>query len=511
MSTALTLPVAVPLLAAGLLVLLPDSTGLRRGTAGAVSLGVLALGIVLLVETADGSVVRQTVGGWPAGISIVLAADMLSALMLCVGAVLVLASLAFAAGARDDREPLFLPLVLMLSAGVNGAFLTADLFNLFVFVEVMLVPSYALLTVVGGPDRWAAGRVYVTFSLLASTVLLGGVGLLYGVTGTVNLGELAGVATRDTAAALAAGVVLLALAAKAAVVPLHGWLPRCYPATRPSVTLLFSGLLTKVGVYAIIRIYSVVFEGTGLGPVIMTAALVTMVVGVLGAVGQPDMRGILCFHMVSQIGYLLLALALFTERGLAAGVFFLVQYVLVKAALLACAGVVEHTHGTDRLQHLGGLARGAPVLAVSFLVAAFSLAGMPPLSGFTAKFALLLAAAEEAAYLAVAVAALVSLLTLTSMVKIWTAAFWGAPPTEAPRENVGGSPTSSPHLGDAPPDAPRRTTARTRARPVLLAATVALAVPSVVLGLFAEPLLAAANTAANGLLDPSTYVEAVTR
>ncbi|MBB1252788.1 monovalent cation/H+ antiporter subunit D family protein [Streptomyces sp. OF3] len=511
MSTALTLPVAVPLLAAGLLVLLPDSTGLRRWTAAVVSLGVLAFGVVLLVETADGTVVHQSVGGWPPGIAIVLAADTLTALMLCVSAVLVLASLAFAAGARDDREPLFLPLVLMLSAGVYGAFLTADLFNLFVFVEVMLVPSYALLTVVGGPDRWAAGRVYVTFSLLASTALLGGVGLLYGVMGTVNLGELAGAATRETTAALATGVVLLALAAKAAVVPLHGWLPRCYPATRPSVTLLFSGLLTKVGVYAIIRIYAVVFDGTGLGPVIMAAALVTMVVGVLGAVGQPDMRGILCFHMVSQIGYLLLALALFTERGLAAGVFFLVQYVLVKAALLACAGVVEHTHGTDRLEHLGGLSRSAPLLAGCFLVAAFSLAGMPPLSGFTAKFALLLAAAAQAEYLAVAVAALVSLLTLTSMVKIWGAVFWGTAPDGVPGGDAAGPRTPPDSAPDAPPDEPRRTAARTRARPALLAATVALAVPSLVLGLFAEPLLTAASTAASGLIDPTGYVEAVTR
>ncbi|MFD8552031.1 MULTISPECIES: proton-conducting transporter transmembrane domain-containing protein [Streptomyces] len=491
--TVLTLPLALPLLAAGLLVLLPVGAGARRWTAAAVSLAVLGLGSALVAATADGTVLHQAVGGWPPGISIVFACDMLSALMVCVSAVLVTVSLAFAAAAGDDRDPLFTPLALVLSAGVYGAFLTADLFNLFVCVEVMLVPSYALLSMSGGRRGTAAGRVYTTVSLLASTILLAGTGLVYGAAGTVNLGELAGAASRDPATAVAAGVVLLALAAKAAVVPLHGWLPRCYPAAPPSVTVLFSGLLTKVGVYGIIRVYAVVFDGAGLSPVIMAAALVTMVVGVLGAVGQPGMRGVLCFHMVSQIGYLLLALALFTASGLAAGVFFLVQYVLVKAALLTCAAAVESVHGTDRLDELDRLAHSAPVLAGSFLVAAFSLAGMPPLSGFTAKLALIRAAAQQAEYLALGVAAAVGLLTLTSMIKIWSTAFWSG--------SVAPSHTRSAPLPLA--SAP--------VRPALTAPALLLAVPSLALGVLAEPLLAASSTAAAGLVDTSAYVRAVTR
>ncbi|MFE7765340.1 monovalent cation/H+ antiporter subunit D family protein [Streptomyces sp. NPDC057438] len=491
-STVLALPVALPLLASGLLVLVPCGPRLRRWTAAAVSAAVLALGAALVAATSDGSIVRQAVGGWPPGISIMFAADMLSALMLSVSAGLVLISLAFAAAVRDDQDRRFVPLALILSAGVYGAFLTADLFNLFVCVEVMLVPSYALLTMAGRRERGAAGRVYVTVSLLASTILLAGVGLLYGVTGTVNLGELAGAASRDTGAALAGGVVLLALAAKAAVVPLHGWLPRCYPAAPSAVTVLFSGLLTKVGVYGIIRIYAVVFDGTGLSSVIMPVALLTMTVGVLGAVGQGDMRSILSFHMVSQIGYLLLAVALFTSAALTAGVFFLVQYVLVKAALLACAGAVENTHGTDRLDRLDDLARTAPLLAASFLVSAFSLAGMPPMSGFTAKLALIRAAAAQEEYLALGVATVVSLLTLTSMIKIWNAAFWSDPVSSWPSRKA------------------LRPRATGTVRPALTAPAMALAAPSLVLGVLAQPLLTAASTAAGGLLDPSTYVQAVT-
>jgi multicomponent Na+:H+ antiporter subunit D len=489
---ALILPVAVPLLAAGALVAYPGDRRTHRLTASAVSAGVLLLSAVLLAGSLDGTVRHLSVGGWPPGFAIVFAADALSALMLCVSAALVLAGLAFAAGTGDDASPRFAPLVMVLSAGVYGAFLTADLFNLFVFVEVMLVPSYALLTMSGGRARTAAGRIYLTFSLLASTLLLAGVGLVYGVTGTVNLGELAGAARQSTAAALACGAVLIALAAKAAVVPLHGWLPRTYPEAPPAVTVLFSGLLTKVGVYGIIRIYAVVHDGTGLRWPIMAAALLTMVVGVLGAVGEQGMRGILTFHMVSQIGYILLGLALFTRAGLTAAVFYLVQYVLVKAALLMCAGAVETAYGTDRLDRVGSLARREPPLAAAFLVSALSLAGLPPLSGFVAKLGLIRAAAAEADHLAVGIAVGVSFLTLVSMVKIWAGAFWGG--EDPPRE-----------------ESALRLLTRTTVRPALAVPALVLTVPSVVFGIAAQPLLTAAAEAAGGLLDASAYAGAVTR
>ncbi|MFP8963089.1 monovalent cation/H+ antiporter subunit D family protein [Streptomyces nanhaiensis] len=485
----LALPVAVPLLAAGVLVAYPGDRRVHRLVTSAVSAGVLALSAVLLAGSLDGTVRSLSMGGWPPGFAIVFAADVLSTLMLCVSAALVLASLAYAAGTGDDASPRFAPLAMILSAGVYGAFLTADLFNLFVFVEVMLVPSYALLTMSGGRARTAAGRIYLTFSLLASTLLLAGVGLVYGVTGTVNLGELAGAARQSTAVALAGGVVLVALAAKAAVVPLHGWLPRTYPEAPPAVTVLFSGLLTKVGVYAIIRFYAVVHEGTGLRWTVMAAALLTMVVGVLGAVGEREMRSILTFHMVSQIGYILLGLALFTLAGLAAAVFFLVQYVLVKAALLMCAGAVETAYGTDRVD---SLARREPLIASAFLVSALSLAGLPPLSGFVAKLGLVGAAATEADHLAVGVAVGVSFLTLVSMVKIWAGSFWG-----------GEDPSREESL--------LRLMARATVRPALAVPALVLAVPSVVLGIAAQPLLTAATEAAAGLLDASAYVRAVTR
>ncbi|WP_040337506.1 monovalent cation/H+ antiporter subunit D family protein [Candidatus Blastococcus massiliensis] len=508
----LLVPVVAPLMAAAVLVVgRRAGPALHRAVAWGVSVAVLVVAGILLTGTLDGELPVLRLGGWPPGIAITLVADVFSALMLGVSALLVVVSLVFAAATGEDRSPLFLPLALVLSAGVHGAFLTSDLFNLFVFVEVMLLPSYVLLTAAGGAQRLAAGRLYVTVNLLASTVLLAGIGLIYGVTGTVDLGGLAGVGGTTPAAALAGAVILLALAVKAAVVPVHSWLPRTYSYTGPAVAVLFSGLLTKVGVYALIRIYAVIYDGDRQHLwLIMTVTLLTMVVGVLGAVGEKSMRPVLTFHMVSQIGYMLVGLALFTAAGLAAAIFFLVQYVLVKAALLMCAGAVEVGYGTGELAGLGGLMRREPALAVAFAGAALALVGIPPLSGFVAKLGLATAAVAQEQYLAAAVVIVVSLLTLMSMLKVWNAVFWQ--PAAAESTSGEGLPRA-PAPASAPGGAATSTAATSGTRllgPALTAPALVLAGLAVVLGVWAEPLLAASSAAADGLVDTAAYVRAVT-
>ncbi|RIV38395.1 proton-conducting transporter transmembrane domain-containing protein [Micromonospora radicis] len=485
MTTLLLLPVAGPLLVAGVLLVLPGRIRVHRAAALVTTVAVLVAGVVLLVGTADGSVPVLRVGGWPPVAAIGLAADALSALLVTVAALVVCCCLVSAVGSGDDRRPHFLPLVLVLSAGAYGAFLTTDLFNLFVLIEVMLVPSYVLLSLAGGAGRDGAGRVYVATNLLGSTLLLTGVALVYGTTGVVGLGELAGAARDEPLVAVAAGVVLLALGVKSALVPTHEWLPRTYPVASPVVVALFSGLLTKVGLYAVIRVYAVVYGGDPAYHWLLgTVAVLSMVVGVLGAVGENSMRRILTFHMVSQIGYVLLGLALFTAASLTAAVYYLAQYVLVKAALFLCAAAVRAGRGTDRLRGAGGLATVRPVLAVAFAGAALSLAGLPPFAGFLAKFLLLRAAAEAGAWLAMTVAVLVSLVTLLSMLKIWSALFTSEPPASA--------------------------AVAARIGPALTAPPLALAAVALVAGLAAEPLLVVAETAAAGLRDPAGYVRAVT-
>ncbi|EME62210.1 monovalent cation/H+ antiporter subunit D [Rhodococcus ruber BKS 20-38] len=491
----LPLLVVVPFLGAVITIVRPaPSVSARTVLLGVNGLALLG-GIALVAATWDGQVLAHRVALWPVGVAIPFVADMFSALMLTVTALLALVCSAFGIAAGDDERRFFAPLVLVLSGGVYGALLTGDLFNLFVFVEVMLLPSYGLLTMLGGPRRLAAGRLYVTMNLMTSTVFLVGVGLVYGATGTVVLAELAGAARESPLVGAALATVLIALSVKAAVVPVHGWLTRTYPYTSPAVTALFSGLHTKVAVYAIYRIYAVAFEGEARYLWIGIAVTsVTMLVGVLGAVGENTTRSILTFHMISQIGYILLGVALFGPLGLTAGIFYLLHHMVVKASLFLSTGAVEVTYRTNELDRLQGVARTEPLIAVAFLGAAFSLAGLPPFSGFVAKLVLVQAAIEQQQLAAAVVAVGVSLLTLMSMLKIWKGVFWG----RAAEDGV-----------DAV-SARRPGAVLTHVRPALAVPGVVLAALTLAVGLGAQGLLVLAEQAAAGLLDVDGYVEAVT-
>lgn len=496
----LPLFVASPLLAAGV----GAFAGRHHRWPGVLLIVVLVVNLVgaatLVATTADGTILAHQVGGWPAGIAIPLVADAFSALMMTVAGGLTLVCALFALATGTGRNRLFAPLVLVLIAGVNGALSTADLFNLFVFIEVMLLPSYGLLVIARrgeGTVRSVVGsRLYVTFNLFVSTIFLAGVALVYGTAGTVNLAELAGAAEDSDVVAAALAVCLFALAMKAAVVPVHGWLARAYPATSPAITALFSGLHTKVAIYAIYRIYAVTFEGDEqylwVGVLLFSA---TMLVGVLGAVGEGRMRSILAFHMVSQIGYILLGVALFTQAGLTAGIFYLLHHMIVKASLFLSAGAIETRYGTDSLDELRGRVRSEPLLAIAFGIAALSLAGLPPFSGFVAKLTLITAAVENGQIVAVIIALVVSLITLLSMLKIFNVVFAPTITRQSPTE-----PTRNQGV---------LTVTRT-VTPVLLAApALVLAAITLGLGLGAQGLLDLAGTAAAGLLDTTAYVEAV--
>jgi multicomponent Na+:H+ antiporter subunit D len=502
MNNLLPFVVALPLLAAAVAPLTRQSQVLSRVLLLGTPALVLTFGILLVIETRDGDVLAEQVAGWAPGIAIAFVADLFSALVLVVMSLLTLVCSTFVVAAGDDDDPLVTPLVLVLSGGVFGALLTADLFNLFVMIEVALIPSYVLMSKSARAASLAAGRIYLTVNLFGSSLLLGGIALVYAVNGSVNLAELAGAGQETGIAAFAGGIILLALALKGALVPLHGWLPRTYPHPSPAVTALFSGLLTKIGIYGLFRVFSVYFEGASqVQSIILAVTVVTMVVGVFGALGENTMRAILAFHMVSQVGYIALGLGFFGVAGMAASIFYLLHHTIVKASLFLSAGAVETHFGTDRLSRLGGLARREPLLAAAFLAAALSLAGIPPFSGFIAKFTLIQASMGAREYLAAGVAVAVSLFTLLSMLKIWNAVFWG-PDVPAGTASVAAVPGDASSGGTL-------TTARTRIRPALILPAVALALITVSLGLGAEVLLSLVETAARGLVDTSAYVEAV--
>lgn len=504
-SMLLPLLVGIPMFAAGTLVMISERPRIHAAVLLTVSSASMVAGGALTVQLAQGGAIAHGVGKWPFGIAIPFAADLFTALMLTVTGLLTVTCVAFAMASDRASSRYFAPLVLVLIAGVNGALLTVDLFNLFVFIEVMLLPSYGLFVLSApakAPLRQVAGaRLYVSINLLASTVFLTGVAFVYGTVGTVNIAELAGLARHDDTLAISLAVCLFALGIKAAVVPVHGWLARAYPATSPAVTALFSGLHTKVAIYAIYRIYAVIFDGDArflwIG---VTLFCVTMVIGVLGAVGENTTRSILAFNMVSGIGYILLGVALFTEAGLAAGIFYLIHHMIVKASLFLSTGAIEVRYGTGDLGVLGGLAKREPVIAAVFFIGALSLAGLPPFSGFVAKYALVAASLDAGQIIAAALMIVVSLLSLLSMLKIWSGMFWGG-------DTAGGDATRA-QPADGPPTAVR-TAERPKIGAALAAPAVVLAVVTLALGLGAELLLSLSQTAALGLLDPTSYLEAV--
>jgi multicomponent Na+:H+ antiporter subunit D len=487
----LVLPIALPLAVAAVTAAARERLTVARVASLGSALVVLGCAVALVWATRDGDVLVAGMGGWPPRFRIALVADPFAALMLTVTALMIAAGVVFAAARREDEQPYFHSLLQVLFAGACGAYLTADVFDLFVFVEVALIASYVLLTMGGTIASLRAGAVYVTTNLLASTAFVAGIALLYATAGTVNFAELVGRARETGQVAVAGSFILAALAVKAGLVPVHGWLPRSYPLASPAVTAVFSGILTKVGVYAIFRLYSTLFQGdpTLRTPLLVVASL-TMVLGVLGAVGKGRMRDILSFHMVSQVGYLVLALGISGVAGLSAGIFFMIQYIVVKTSLFLCAGAVETFEGTGALDELGALARRRPVLAAAFGVSALSLAGVPPLSGFFAKLAVLQAAFAAGDYAVGGVAVGVSFLTLLSMVKIWNGVFWGDRPSER----------------QGPPSTPTGVRAA-----ALVAPAAALAALSIALGLGAQVLWSLSERAAALLVDQAAYVEAVLR
>ncbi|WP_273367427.1 monovalent cation/H+ antiporter subunit D family protein [Corynebacterium massiliense] len=547
-SLLLPLFVGVPLLGAGLTIIFRKAMWFQHVVLFAILGAALAASIGLIFLTQDGSAISSRLGEWGSLVGIPFAADMFSALMLTTTALLAVVCAWFAAASGYSREPFFVPLTLVLMTGVFGTLLTADIFNFFVFIEVMLVPSYGLYAMTiyrrGGDLQLGGMRLFITANLLASTMLLTGVGLVYGTYGAVNLGQLYGAAKEDPATAVAMSIAMLAMLIKASVVPIHSWLARSYPYTSPAVTALFSGLHTKVGVYALYRWYSIIYDGDARWLWILVLLFtLTMVIGVFGAVGEKTTREILTFHMVSQLGYILMGVALFTQLGMTAGIFYLVHHMIVKASLFMSTGAVEVKYGTGELGKITNISKREPMMAVAFFAAALSLAGIPPFSGFVAKFSLLLGTWQAGQAYAFFAMIVVSLITLLSMLKIWKGMFWGdrTLPATAPRQDqdpdgpnatLGGGVASYPETpadqaaNDAPVGSATRVVTQERyedeayvientadAKPRVgfwLGAPAAItALLTLAIGLGAEVLLRWAGVAADGLMDPTTYLEAV--
>lgn len=504
----LAVPVALPMMAAALGLAFSrwgyrQAAQIQRIIALLAVAGNLAVAILLLTVTiGENQRIVLQMGLWAAPYGITVVADGLSTIMLTLTAILAAAIVPYAMGTLDQRERMnFYPLLLFLIMGVNGAFLAGDLFNLYVFFEVLLMASFVLLTLGGQQAQINAGIRYVVLNLMASTVFLSAAGLAYATMGTLNMAHLAQRidSVPPAIGTLLGGLLLIAYSSKAGLFPLFFWLPSSYHTPHPAVTAFFGGLLTKVGVYTLFRIFPLIFPSYLIAwqPLILTIAGLTMLTGVFGAMTVGTLRRVLSFHVISQVGYMIMGLGLaatgnpvLAGLALAAGIFYLVHHMIVKTALLMAGGAAELEMGSGILasNQLNGLVGRRPLLAVIFFLAAFSLAGVPPSSGFISKLALLQSSLSGQHWWIAGVSLLVSLFTLMSMVRLWQNAFTGH--------------ATQPIYPTAPLTNPER-------RWLTLAPIAVLVVLSLSIGLFSAPILRWSTVAAAQVLDRDGYIAAV--
>ncbi|MDO5049962.1 MAG: Na+/H+ antiporter subunit D [Actinomycetaceae bacterium] len=430
----LPIPVLLPLLSAGLALVVGSRPRIQQLIALVALVTSLVFGVILAVGADSGPIVLD-VGSWAAPIGITLVADRLSSLMLVVSQIVMLSVHVYSLAQNlidegaDVPVAIYHPTYLVLCAGVSNSFLTGDLFNLYVGFEILLAASFVLITIGGTRGRTRAGTVYVIVSLVSSLLFLIGIALTYAAVGTANMAQMS---TRlreiDPSVALVIQLVLLvAFGIKAAVFPLAAWLPDSYPTAPAPVTAVFAGLLTKVGIYALIRLQVLLFPGEGLEGFLTFVGIATMIVGILGAIAQDDIRRLLSFTLVSHIGFMIWGLALVNKAGLAATIFYAAHHILVQTTLFLIVGLIERHEGSTSLRTLGGLAKSHPILSLMFFVAGLNLVGIPPFTGFIGKVGLAQASVVQGGwegYSLLAAGMVTSFLTLYAFVKVWNFAFW---------------------------------------------------------------------------------------
>ncbi|MEQ8549981.1 MAG: Na+/H+ antiporter subunit D [Cyclobacteriaceae bacterium] len=486
------LPLLILLYAAIACLLFWNKPKIQEYLAVSATIGLLGVASLLLKNVYQDGIISSQLGGWSAPYGITLVADTFSALMILISSVTALVCIIYA---HDNIDKLrkskgFYIIFLFMLFGINGAFLAGDIFNLYVWFEVMLVASFVLLSL-GSTKAQLEGAVkYVVLNFIASGFFLTGIGLLYRVTGTLNMASLSMVIQEVKSpelVTLCALFFLLSFGIKAAVFPLFFWLPASYHTPPMAITGLMAGLLTKVGVYAIIRFFTLLFVNNTdfTHTLLLIISGLTMVTGVLGAIAQKDTRKLLSFHIISQIGYMIMGLAIFTPLAIAGAIFYIIHNIIVKTNLFLISGITGKINGSFLLKKSGGIYDHYPYLALLFVISAFSLAGIPPLSGFWGKFTLAKAGLENGDMMIVAVSLIVGLLTLFSMTKIWSKVFWPAMPESQVNEQ-------------------RPPVKFSMILPVVLLAAITLYI-----GLFPSLLLDIAMQASQQLLNPEEYISVV--
>lgn len=455
-------------------------------------------GVKLIMEVNTFGILHLQVGGWEAPFGITVIVDRLAAIMVAITTLLGFVTSFYAFSGRTisrtkKRVGFYVSLSFML-AGITGSFITGDLFNLYVWFEVMLISSFVLITLGSEKDQLEGGLKYVVINFVASSFLLLAIGVLYGTTGNINMAALAENLKDPELSAvtqIASVFLLISFGAKAALFPLFFWLPTSYHTPPIAIVSIIAGLLTKVGVYTLMRTYTLLFplQNNYIQMILMVLACITMVIGVIGAIAQKDVRKVLSFNLISKIGFLVLGLAIYTPLAIAGTIFYMLHHILVKTNLFFVTGLVREISGSYDAKEIKGLYDAAPMLSFIFIVLCLTLVGIPPFSGFWGKFMLADAGLKAHYYFPVGILLFTSLLTLYSVMKVWQESFLAKLPVgseQLPEEGV-----------------------FIRQHKLMYLAVAFLLGCTLYVSFYPQPLMDYAYKAAEQLLDPSQYIHAV--
>jgi len=488
MTNLAILPIIIPLFAAIILAFTTKKVKLSRTLAKIFTIINLAfIGYITYEVFTKGSIILET-GSWKAPFGIIFVADIFSIVIVLTSSILTTAIIFFATRtvSENKEKHYFYALVFFLISGVSGAFLTGDLFNLFVFFEVLLMASYGLITLGGDKKQLRESLKYVIINLFSSIVFVTTIAFLYSVVGTVNMAHIAERVheVEQQGILTVIGIVLFfVFATKAALFPLYYWMPKSYTVPNPVVSALFGALLTKVGIYSIIRVFTLifVFETDLTHTIFVWIAGLSMIFGVIGALSTKNIKLIVAYNVIPSIGFILFGLAIFNQDALSGSVYYLLHDMIIKAALFLIVGVVVYVAGTSDLRKMGGLIHNYPGLGWILFLSAFILAGIPPLSGFIGKVLLLKGSFSNDQIIIGLVALVSSLLILYSIMKIFIYGFWGDKQEDLPKKSTKG----------------------------LLSPIIFLVSISVFLGVGAELVYPNIELISEYLLDPEIYINSV--
>ncbi|WP_064092836.1 Na+/H+ antiporter subunit D [Rossellomorea aquimaris] len=490
MTNLLLLPILIPLFTAIILMFISKYVKVQRGLSALSTLATIAASLVLIHTVSTKGIQTVNLGSWEAPFGITLVSDMLSALLVTTTSIITLVVLLYSFKSIGvDRERFYYyPVVQFLLVGINGAFTTGDIFNLFVFFEVMLMSSYVLLVLGGTKSQLREGIKYILVNVISSALFVITVAYLYSVVGTLNMADISRKIAEVNQPGILTAIAILFLVVfglKGAIFPLYFWLPGSYSAPPTPVLALFGALLTKVGVYSILRTYTLFFyhEIGYTHEILGILAILTIVLGCIGAIAYWDVKKIIIYNIIIAVGVILFGVSTMNPEALEGSIYYLVHDMLIKAGLFLLIGVMISITGTTNLKKMGGLIKDYPWLGWTFLVAAFSLAGIPPLSGFIGKLLILRGSFADGAYVGAGVVLASSLLVLYSVIKIFLNGIWGTP-----KEYKGITKSHARYLWF------------TSATIILLA---------VLYGIGAEALRPLFSQATEVLLDPNLYIDAV--